>query len=223
MRTWSPVWVAFLLAGCAGPPPDTGADPDGSSAIPPDGNGTAPPTAPPDGTGAAEPAPSELGPTTWYPHTMLGCNTKDTLCNCGTVVQYMDRADIDDHCDGHGRTTAAPVYDGACPGECWPGEDMPPYQPGATVDAALFVTTDAADVCSFTLTLFDGEQALGSGHANDIVFVGAGGATYEEVPIRFVLDHAAPADPTMVLASDCNVAYFIGYDGDHTTRFDFTP
>lgn len=221
--------MCSLVAGCAAEQPPTAGDPSEKSEVPVGEAGTEHPNQePPPHPGSTTPAaPVALVASTWYPHVVETCGKDDPLCNCGTNRLFISTVDIPMECDGHGRRSALPYpFPETCPPLCFPNdEQMPAYPAGAPVDGVIYVTSDAADVMTLHVELLADNERVGGADVGPVQVVGAGGFTWQAVEFSFELEKPVPtgAPTELRVHFDAVESWFLGYDGDHTSKFTITP
>ena len=225
MARWLVV-ACVLLAGCLGGP---GA-PDGSAAaddeVPAGATATAGPDQPDETPPASQALPSGSA-ATWFLHAVRDC--EGDPCNCGSVRNFMDRADAEGDCDGNGNRPFLEPREGFLLAETWPSEEpLGAWPAGTRLDGRLYLTTDVVSDYELFLRAMTGSLQLAQSEPIAATASDAGvGVTYTEVPFSATFEQPVPEGAKVRLELHLRFAttatsYFIGYEGDHASRFTLT-
>ena len=136
----------------------------------------------------------------------------------------MDLQDTAGDCGAHGRRfNLSPLGETPCADLCFVARNAttPTYALEAPVEVLLYLTADAVDQADIWVQLLADGTEVGVAEATDVVVFGTGGATFQEVPVTFLLTAAIPAGAELELHVEIKAieSYFVGYEGASASRF----
>jgi hypothetical protein len=173
--------------------------------------------------GAASLPAAQAAPTQYYLHAQGGCG------NSAPEKYYFDQhkptAKDDDGC---GEIGTGPLV-GSSFEFSYPGKGLAPatFAKGTVIKGVIYITTEEPDQVPYTIDVQAGKakavlgQATGTANSSgDIEGTGIPSGTYTQVPFSFTANRAfTTTDPVVLNVSLSNPDVFVGYGGDHISRF----